>query len=257
MDVKLFTWPQSLKVAKELGFEFIHINAGYPGDQNFIGDEKVVQSYTSAIAEMGVLIKGLAFNYIEHFGIEADSDGNIHRNFETILKRVLEAAQALQIPMVYFPSFNKSEIKDQQALSRTCILLKRACFFAEPLGLSIVTENSLSPSLNQQLFQEVGSSRLKLLLDTQNPSIWGHSVTEIIGTMYPNMINQVHVKDGRNKSMGNSRLGMGDSSLEKTLNLLLEKGYAGLFVLENDYTSDTLSRVEYDRQFLSLACATR
>ena len=86
-----------------------------------------------------------------------------------------------------------------------------------------------------RLLRAAGRSDLRVLLDTQNPALWGHAVAPMVDALWPYLVDQVHVKDGIDGEMGNAVLGEGESGFAATLAALRRRGFAGALVSENDY----------------------
>ena len=66
--------------------------------------------------------------------------------------------------------------------------------------------------------------------DIGNSASLGYDTEEEI-TCYGSQITDVHIKD-RTKGGGSVQLGTGDADIEKSLSLLAEIGYSGLFILQ-------------------------
>lgn|SRR3990167_2136138 len=237
--------PISLYRAKELGFSYIHINAGCPQEPYFIGNSETVIKYQSAMSKCLITITAISINAFEKNNFLTNYE-TIDTTFAGIIREALQGAQALNVPVVYLPSFGYGEIKNLAQLKVTARILEYACDCAANLNITIATENTLSAVENRVLFQKVNRPNLKLLVDSQNPLLWNHAATDLIELFYSKMVDQVHIKDGINKTMGNARLGTGDGNLVQTLESLYSKGYDGLLILENDYSQNASIYVTED-----------
>ncbi|MFA6118714.1 MAG: TIM barrel protein [Parachlamydiales bacterium] len=243
--------PESLKRAHTLGFSYIHINAGLPDEQYYLGKKEAIKKYKEMVNRFNVFITAIALNSLEIFGLLVDKNGKIDDYLKEIINSAVDAAEALEVPILYFPSFNKSEIKNIEGRNKTAEILKYACDYVIKKNLTIVTENTLGADENEFLINDVNRNNLRLLLDTQNPILWNHSINQIIDKLHFKLTNQIHIKDGLNNIMGNARLGEGNTNLKTTLENLYQKKYNGLLILENDYSQDASIRIPQDFENLS------
>ena len=73
------------------------------------------------------------------------------------------------------------------------------------------TENILSSDENLKLVKAVGSDKLKIYFDTQNPYLnKGYYVPDMIRQLHP-YIQEIHVKDGLDGELSGALLGEGDT----------------------------------------------
>lgn len=243
--------PKSLKRASELGFSAIHINAGMPHAKHYLGQSETIQDYRNASERYGVRIVGVAFNSLETTGLLVSEKGILDTDFRASITTIIESCITLEIPLLYFPSFHLSQISNMSQFQKTVRMLQYACDYAQGEQLEIVSENTLNAKENMALFKAVNRKKLKLLFDTQNPFLAGHCPLEIIEELFPVMTNQIHIKDGLHSVLGSARLGTGEIRLEQTLQKLVEKGFSGSYILENDYREDAEHRVLADLNNLS------
>lgn len=227
--------PNLTAFIKELGFGYLHINAGIPSDPYYIGKLETQRLYLNAIDQYDVCVSAISVDVIENQGFLVNERLTIDPYLQTIIENVINAAYRLNVPLVYFPSFNLSRIKNSTDLNMMIKILQFACDFSAQYKIDIATENTLSAAGNLILLNKANRPNLKLLLDTLNPILWGHSVTAFIDNLYPYITSQIHVKDGVDKQMGSLRLGQGDAKLETTLTALFNKGFDGSFIFENNY----------------------
>lgn len=243
--------PRSLETAHELGFSFIHINAGLPTDEWYIGNQEVEQTYLGMINKFNIPITAISFNLIEECGFLLSPSFELEPSLQEEINKVIKAADRLNARLVYFPSFNKSQIKDLLDFNKTQKILQYACDIAINMGVQIATENTLSAKENAKLIQLVNRPNLRILLDTLNPLRYGHSVVEFIDILFPLLADQVHIKDGINGELGNERLGSGDANLHKMVTHLYKKGFNGTFILENNYLNNATKLAQKDINLLS------
>jgi hypothetical protein len=60
----------------------------------------------------------------------------------------------------------------------------------------------------------------------------------MIDAVWPYLLNQVHIKDGIGGEMGNCAVGAGIGGVLDSVRELVSRGFAGYWILENEYESD-------------------
>ena len=136
-------------------------------------------------------------------------------------------------------------------MRRTADVLADACDYVAGRPVTIATENTLGADGNLQLLAGAGRPDLRVLLDTQNPALWGHPVAAMIDALWPYLADQVHAKDGRNGEMGNTLLGEGEASFLESAGALRDLGFAGAVISENDYHGERSHLAARDIQVMT------
>ncbi len=68
----------------------------------------------------------------------------------------------------------------------------------------------------------------------------------MLSGMYPYMVDQLHVKDGKAGVLAGSLLGDGDSDFAGTMTFLKEKNFSGWIISENLYGKQPLYQIGSD-----------
>lgn len=237
--------------AAELGFEVVHVDFGLLDDPEGLASGAARRRLARLASDRGVAIGAVALNAVEKYGLTRPADEHGARLSRDVIRAGVEAAVELGAPMVYLPSFHASEMRSRDDLRTTAAALREACELAEGTSLEVASENTLGADANRALVDAVAHPRLRILLDCFNPSLWGHRAGEIARALRDRLAGQVHVKDGRGGVMGNARLGEGEGRFDETADALVEIGFAGDLILENDYGEDALARSAADRAVLA------
>jgi L-ribulose-5-phosphate 3-epimerase len=224
--------------AADLGFTAMHIDSGDLDGALRLDDDAVRESYRKACTETGVTIAAIAGGELNDLGLTSAPGTRNADKCRTSIRIAIDAAVDLGVPVVFLPSFRVGEIRDEADLRRTAEVLAEACDYAADRPVTIATENTLGAEANLRLLAAAGRSALRILLDTQNPYLWGHPVAPMVDALWPHMVDQVHVKDGRDGIMGDAALGEGESDFADTAAALRRLGFAGTAISENDYHGD-------------------
>ncbi len=221
--------------AAVLGFGAIHLDSGDLDGDLRLDDDRVRDAYRRASDETGVEIVAIAGGELNALGITSPPGSANAIRCRDSIRIAIDAAAELGVPVVFLPSFRAGEIHDDADLLRTADVLAEADDYVASRPLTVATENMLDAAGNLRLLDKADRTGLGILLDTQNPFLWGHPVADMVDALWPRLVDQVHVKDGRGGVMGNSALGDGESDFVGTARALRRHGFAGTAISENDY----------------------
>ncbi len=229
--------------ASELGFRALQI--GVRSLDQFAEMQKpaVQAAYLAAAATHNIEIVGMSlgiFNQIAlHDATQADKVWEI-------LSSMIDVAIAMQIELVYCPSYADGIISNTEERSRTSAMYRRACEHIGDRPLLIATENSLDAAGNRALINQVNHPNLRVLIDAYNPVVFGENAAGLLHELEDVLSNQVHAKDGHNQQMGSAPLGQGDGDFMATVQALNDIGFSGYVICENNYDVATESRTAAD-----------
>jgi L-ribulose-5-phosphate 3-epimerase len=226
--------PETVHGAAALGFESVHISSGALDGPFRLDDDRVREEYRRASADTGVRIDAISPGDLNDLGMTSGPGTPAAARVGQTIRIAIEAAIDLAVPLVFLPSFRAGEIRTDEDLRRTADVLAEACDLAAG-RLTIATENTLGSADNRRLLEASGRPDLRILLDTQNPALWGHPVAPLVEELWPSLTDQVHVKDGVDGEMGDAPLGAGDSGFDDTAAVLRRRGFSGALISENDY----------------------
>lgn len=222
--------------AADFGFSAIQIDAGDElGNFPKIDEPSIQRAYVQAAESVGVSITGVAIGDLDIFGMTAPDGSPSARKCWNAIRRAIDGALAMRVPLVYLSSFEDGEIRSQADLERTATVIARACEYAQGEKITIATENTLGAADQRRLVQMVGDKRVRVLIDTLNPILWGFYTPELINDLWDLMCDQVHVKDGTDGQMGNAPLGAGMGHVRESLEVLHAREFRGYLILENEY----------------------
>lgn len=202
--------------AAQLGFFAIHISSGAPGEEFFVADSKIQQLYSQAQRDTSVDIAAIAFNILDTYALTSPPKTFQAKKCWDVIRAGIDAAANMKVDLVYLPSFQNSEIRNEYDLKRTAEVLCDTCIYAEKGNVVIATENTLNAENNKKIIKFVDHPKLHILIDTYNPILWSIRPTDLIRELWPYMCNQIHVKDGQDGIMGNAILNRGRSKFAET-----------------------------------------
>ena len=241
--------PYGFKVAAEVGFEGIQLDVG-SYERNFPKTKKVVQdAYLEAAEKFGITYTAIGCNELDNFNMVAPKG---YKNRTIALRTIIsaiDAAAAMDIPIVMVQSFLASAIETEQDFNRAVNVIKYISEYAAGKGdLTIGIENLLSVDGLMRLIGEVDNPNVKIYFDTQNYYLHERAnVAEMVEPLMP-YICQVHVKDGYKFDVepSGALLGEGASGFYKTIEELRKYEYTGWLISENFYDRGPISQLSED-----------
>ena len=234
--------PDAVALAATAGADGVQVDLGGPGRGEWIDAPGRTAALRAAAEDHGVRLLALSGNHFNDVGLTSGPDV-----VRPLLERLLDAAVALGVPLVFVPSFRRGAIDGPAAFDRTAEALRWAAAGAHARGLTLANENVLDGTRARALAEAVDSPAFRLLLDTFNPVAAGLDPVALVVAVADLLADQVHLKDGPPATGGSPPLGAGDGRVGDTISAL----HAHLvpvraFVLENDYRDGDTARLATD-----------
>ena len=230
--------PYALKIASEAGFNGVQLD--------ILSNYKNQLALSKKITQEAFLKMGIEYN-IEFPSIvirELDQCSMVTKNNEIavdVIKKTINAAANMKIPIVVVPNFANSNIKSTEDFKQAVNVLKNACDIAGEYGITIATENILSPDKMVELIEKVNRPNLKLYFDSQNYYLHKKYNTAVLLERLMQYVCEVHVKDGKGNDLSGALLGEGDTGFYESIEVLKKHKYAGWIISENYYDLEPLS----------------
>jgi len=236
-----FPGPYGLKIASELGLEGMELDFGEYETGFQLYNPRIQDAYLECGAKYGIEFPSMALNALNTHGMSNGRDTVDGMIAIEAIRKGIEAAKRMNIPVVQLPSFHSGDIRTKEQFYNTGEKLRLACDLAEGSNIILAMENVLDAEETKQMIREVGSDRLKVFYDTQNYHLErGYSQPELLEAIVNDVV-QIHVKDGYNAAVSSALLGKGDVSFYKTAEIILRTGCTEWLLLENYYNQQPLS----------------
>jgi sugar phosphate isomerase/epimerase len=272
MDVKIGACDWALpgaglnapRIAAEFGLKALSLKIGLYENDYPISHKKMQGYYMDDQQKYGIEYCALALNDFDNIPMHAREGTPEFPKVQPLLQKGVKTAIALHIPMIQVPGFAASEIKSEEDMEYIAKGLRYLCDEVGEHGIKVASENLLKPDEFKILYDLVGRKNFGVYYDSQNYSLFrGYGQLEILESLFPYMVNQLHVKDGKG-AMSGALLGVGDSNFYGTMRILREKGFKGYILLENYYDQLPLrledggpySLLEKDINILKNACGS-
>lgn len=238
--------PYVCRFARELGLDGIELAQGDYEHSFPLSNPYIQDVYLKEAANNEIELTAIAVNCLDYYAMTSSDDTSQKKVAVMAVKKAVETAKRMRLPIVQIPSFGKSYIHSEADFQAVADCLRSACKAAAKEGIVIASENALSAEEDLRLLREVGCPNLKIYMDTQNPYINnGYSAPEMIYALRDH-ICEVHVKDGREGELSAALLGEGATSYYESVKALCDIGYTGFVHLENFYDQQPMNCCDKD-----------
>jgi sugar phosphate isomerase/epimerase len=233
--------PYACKIAAQLGLDGIELDlGGY--ERNFpLANNVIQEAYREAGKTWGIEFSAIAVNALCRHGMNNSSESKEGKIARLAIRKGIEAADALGLPLVQLPSFEDGAIRTAEDMDSLAENLRYACDLAAEKGILIGMENVLSIDENRMILQRVGKSNLKIYFDMQNYFLnRGYDSVVMLEALAQDII-EFHAKDGNVGELSGALLGTGDSRFYEQVEVIKKIQYSGWIHLENFYDQQPLS----------------
>ena len=206
------TVAESIKIAKDAGFDGIELALNETGELSLESTEKEIDAISSLLKETDIEIAGLATGLYWDYAMTSESEANRNKAKDICKKQLQTAAQLgvdsiLVIPGAVGVDFipNSEVVNYERAYERALAAIQELSVDAKGYGVNIAIENVwnkflVSPLEMKQFIDTVNSEFVGSYFDVGNvvyngyPEHW----IEILGSR----IKKVHFKDYRREAGG-------------------------------------------------------
>ncbi|ADQ13661.1 sugar phosphate isomerase/epimerase family protein [Halanaerobium hydrogeniformans] len=233
--------PLGCRLAAIIGLDGIQLDIGHSSRGFMLSRDFVQDAYLALGAKYGISFPSITIRELDEVAM-TDPEGTESRELmnEALIKTI-DAAEAMNIPIVMVPSFVESEITNEEEFQEAVSYLQYGCDYAQGKRITIATENTLSVAEIKRLIKEVDRDNIKLYFDSQNHFLHkDYNIAEILEELI-DYVCQVHLKDGKDKDLSGALLGEGDTGFYETMEVLKKHNYSGWLVFENYYDRKPLS----------------
>jgi sugar phosphate isomerase/epimerase len=229
--------PWGCRVAAAAGLDGVQVDVGGPEHGFPLTHRSVQDAWQTAAAESGIALVSVAANAVCRFGMNQRPDSDDGRMARATIGAGVQAAVALGLDLVQLPSFEGGFVRTAEERDNLADALRFACRLAAEHGLTVASENVLTPSEFTALLTQVDAPNLRLFFDMQNYVLnRGLDQLAVLDALYEH-VAQVHAKDGVAGRLSSAVVGTGEADVAAQITLLRRRGYTGWITLENFYDS--------------------
>ncbi|VBB09837.1 l-ribulose-5-phosphate 3-epimerase [Lucifera butyrica] len=257
-------WPAKLKMARQLGFDFLELSVDESDDRLFrlywTKEEK--RRLLQYIDAAGTPIMTMCFSGHRRYPLGSRSS-EIRRQALELMEKAMEFAKDVGIRVIQLAGYDVYyEEQGEDTKANFLAGLKRSVDLAEKHQVMLAIEIMDTPFMNSiQKYmvydRQIQMPWLTVYPDLGNLSAWGNDLEQELELGYPRIV-AVHVKETKTVTdsfAGQFRdvpFGEGDVDFVKAFKKLKALRYKGPFVIEmwGDKMKDPMAEITRSRQFV-------
>ncbi|PKB88969.1 xylulose 5-phosphate 3-epimerase [Ewingella americana] len=251
-------WFARLKMAKELGFDFVEMSVDESDHRLARLDWSREQrmAVVDAVARTGVRIPSMCLSAHRRFPLGSEDDATRAQGLE-VMRKAIVLAQDLGIRVIQLAGYDVyyQEANDHTR-ERFRAGLKEAVEMASRAQVTLAMEimdyplmNSISKALGYAHY--LNNPWFQLYPDIGNLSAWDNDVQMELASGAGHIV-AVHVKDTQQGVFKNVPFGQGVVEFERCFKTLLDTGYCGPYLIEmwSETASDPVKEVREARAWV-------
>lgn len=222
--------PQSVPLAKQLGFDGVQVSFGrkLKDGKLPVDNPEVIAHYLELSKKYRIPIDGTCVDKLHDNGLKSD---------KLAPRWVLDSirlTQALHSKVLLLPFFGRWALRTQPEMDHTVEALRDLAPHAVKAGVILGLENTISAEDNARILDRVASKNVLVYYDVGNSTQAGFDPVKEIRWLGKNRICQIHLKDNPHY------LGEGTIQFAPILHAIRDIGFSGYANLETDVHPATL-----------------
>ena len=223
-------WQDEFSIAKNLNLSCVEFIFDYnEASANPLVTDVGFRAIQKVCVDSGVGVRSVCADYFMQAPLHS-ADPIIREESLRQLKLLLRRVIRHGVTDVVIPCVDQSSLIDREAQLRLIDVIQNLAQVDDEAQVNLSLETDLGPQEFSRLLEEIGTSQVTVNYDIGNSASLGYDTEEEI-SCYGRQITDVHIKD-RIKGGGSVELGTGDADIEKSLSMLAEIGYSGLFIMQ-------------------------
>jgi len=251
-------WFARLKMAKELGFDFVEMSVDESDHRLARLDWSREQrmAVVDAVARTGVRIPSMCLSAHRRFPLGSEEDATRAQGLE-VMRKAIVLAQDLGIRVIQLAGYDVYDLEaNDNTRERFRAGLKEAVEMASRAQVTLAMEimdyplmNSISKALGYAHY--LNNPWFQLYPDIGNLSAWDNDVQMELASGAGHIV-AVHVKDTQQGVFKNVPFGQGVVEFERCFKTLLDTGYRGPYLIEmwSETASDPVKEVREARAWV-------
>ena len=130
-----------------------------------LANKVIQQAYYDVGEQWGIEYPSIAVNALLKNSMNNTEDTEKGQIARLAIRKAVEVAEFLKIPIIQLPSFIDGEIKSNDDFEHTKESIRYACDLVKDKEIIIGTENLLSTDENKRMLNEVNSPHLKVFFE--------------------------------------------------------------------------------------------
>ena len=236
--------PDSVALAKRLGFDGVQVSIGVGDDRLPLSDPALQQQFLDASRREGLPLASVCLNVLHRNVLKSDPLG------QRWVADSIPIAHNLGVKVVLLPFFNKGALQTAGEMDRVGDALREVAPAAQKAGVILGLEDTISAHDNVRIMERTKSPAVLTYYDVGNSTKNGFNVVEEIRWLGADRICEVHLKDNPHF------LGQGTIDFPAVVSALSDIGFAQWAELETDcptgsVENDMKTNLGYVRRLMS------
>ena len=221
-NLKLEGKPDSVALAKRLGFDGVQISIGVGTDRLPLSDPALQQQFLDASKREGLPLASVCLNVLHRNFLKSDALG------QRWVADSIPIAHNLGVKVVLLPFFGKGALQTPDEMDHVGDVLREVAPAAEKAGVILGLEDTISARDNARIMGRTKSPAVLTYYDVGNSTKNGFNVVEEIRWLGADRICEVHLKDNPHF------LGQGTIDFPAVVAALADIGFRQWAELETD-----------------------
>ena len=220
--------PESVALARKLGFDGVQISLGVGRDRLPLSDPAVQATFLAESKRVGLPIASVCLNILHVNYLKNDPLG------QRWVADAIPVAKALGVRVILLPFFGRGALKTAAEMDYVGDALREVAPLAEKTGVILGLEDTISARDNVRIMERSRSRAVLTYYDVGNSTGNGFNIIEEIRWLGRERICEVHLKDNPNY------LGKGKIDFPAVVDALADIGFDGWAQLECDAPSGSV-----------------
>ena len=220
--------PESVALARRLGFDGVQISLGVGRDRLPLGDPAVQAAFLAESKRAGLPIASVCLNILHVNYLKNDPLG------QRWVADAIPIAKALGVRVILLPFFGRGALQTTAEMDYVGDALREVAPAAEKTGITLGLEDTISARDNVRIMERSRSRAVLTYYDVGNSTGNGFNILEEIRWLGRERICEVHLKDNPNY------LGKGKIDFPAVIDALADIGFQAWAQLECDAPSGSV-----------------
>jgi L-ribulose-5-phosphate 3-epimerase len=181
--------PESVALAKRLGFDGVQISIGVGTDRLPLSDPALQQQFLAESKREGLPLASVCLNVLHRNVLKSDPLG------QRWVADSIPIARNLGVKVILLPFFGKGALQTAAEMDYVGDALREVAPAAEKAGVILGLEDTISARDNVRIMQRAQSPAVLTYYDVGNSTKGGFNVVEEIRWLGGKRICEVHLKD--------------------------------------------------------------
>jgi len=220
--------PDSISLAKRIGFDGVQISLGRAPDRLPLSDPELQEKFLAAAKAENYPIAGACLDILHQNYLKSDPLG------QRWVRQSIPITRKLGAKVILLPFFGNGALQTRAEMNYVADFLKDVAAEAQQAGVILGLENTNSAEDNARILDRAASKAVLVYYDVGNSTQFGYDIYKEIRWLGKDRIGEFHLKDNPHL------MGEGKIDFPRVLEAIKEIGFSGWAQLETDSPSGSV-----------------